>query len=112
MPIETVEREEGLVIHMSGSFDRRASEDLEDVINDNESSHDNVVINMFDVNYISSVSIGTLVKLHRELTDKNQNLMISNVSDECQQIFNMISAHEILPIFEDEDEAFSSNPKK
>jgi anti-anti-sigma factor len=112
MPIKTVERDEGLVIHMSGSFDRQASEDLEDVINDNEEGHDNVVINMFDVNYISSVSIGTLVKLHRELNEKNQNLMISNVSDECQEIFDMISANEILPIYENEDEAFSSGTKK
>jgi len=105
MPIETVEHDKGLVIKMSGSFDRQASEDLEETIADQKS--DNIVLNLFDVNYISSVSVGTLVKLHRDLNAKKKKLSISNVSEECQKIFDMIEVNEILPIFMDVDEALA-----
>jgi anti-anti-sigma factor len=107
MPIETVDHDKALEIKVSGSFDRQASEELEDAIAESDNSSEKVVVNLFDVNYISSVSIGTLVKLHRELSSDQKSLMISNVSEECQQIFDMIDMHEILDFYEDVNEAIA-----
>ena len=111
MPIETVERDKGLEIKMSGSFDRQASEELEEMIEEN-GSHENIVVNLFDVNYISSVSIGTLVKLHRNLGSESKSFMISNVSEECQEIFDMIEISEILPIYDDVEDALAGKSSK
>lgn len=106
MPIETRKFQDNLLVNVSGSFDRQASHDLENLVKDEAPSCKGVVLNLFDVNYISSVSIGTLIRLHSGLKDDKKPMVLSNVSDECQKIFDMVDLEKIVPICKSDDDAF------
>lgn len=106
MPIETVESDGGILINISGSFDRSTSNELEEVLKDRGTAGKPVVVNLWDVNYISSVSIGTLIKLQGELAEREVSIGVCQLSDECQKIFDMVEIGKVLPIYESDDDAF------
>jgi anti-anti-sigma factor len=108
MPIDTLDHEKGTVINVSGVFDRATSAALEETLRQEARKGKPIVINLYDVNYISSVSLGTLIKLHNELSDEAIRLAISNVSDECRKIFEMVELEKILPVYDDDEKAFDN----
>lgn len=105
MPIETRKLKDNLLVNLSGSFDRQASHELETLVKDEAPTCKGIVLNLFDVNYISSVSIGTLIRLHSGLKEDKKPLVLSHVSDECQKIFDMVDLEKIVPICKSDDDA-------
>jgi anti-anti-sigma factor len=75
------------------------------VIYDEASKKKPIVINLWDVNYISSVSIGTLIKLHADLAERDIRIGVCQLSDECRKIFEMIEIGNVLPVFEGDEDA-------
>ena len=64
-----------------------------------------VIINMRDVEWISSTGIGTLIRGYKTIREAGGDFVIAHVSERPQQVFNVLRLDQIFKIAVDEDEA-------
>jgi anti-sigma B factor antagonist len=62
---------------------------------------------MYDVSYIDSSGIGTLINATKKIRDKKGELIISNLSSEVKKIFSLVNLETFLKIFNSEPEAIN-----
>ena len=64
-----------------------------------------VIINMRDVEWISSTGIGILIRGYKTIREAGGDFVIAHVSERPQQVFNVLRLDQIFKIAVDEDEA-------
>jgi anti-anti-sigma factor len=91
---------------LKGSLDTSNYLDLEDrlkeVIDDDTRA---VVLDMGDVNYVSSAGIRTVMWARKTLTAQNANFSMINLQPTIKKIFNTMKLLPILDIFDDMPQA-------
>jgi anti-sigma B factor antagonist len=66
-----------------------------------------IYVNMYDVSYIDSSGIGTLINATKKIRDNKGELIISNLSSDVKKIFNLVNLETFLKIFNSEPEAIN-----
>jgi anti-sigma B factor antagonist len=67
-----------------------------------------VVIDLQDVGYLDSASIGCLMDVHRLLQEKGGALRLSGLQQRVETMISMTGVHKIVPLHRDEEEALTA----
>jgi len=98
------------VAYPSGRLDVAISAELEEQLIQavEKNSIDHLVLNMKNVEYMSSSGFRVAIALLRKLSDKGGSLKISNLKPAVKRIFDVIELTSLFEIFENEEEALST----
>lgn len=65
----------------------------------------NVIVNMKDVDWISSTGIGILMRGYKSIREAGGEFVLCHVGDRTQQVFNVLRLYDIFTIVETEEDA-------
>ncbi|MBQ5995049.1 MAG: STAS domain-containing protein [Clostridia bacterium] len=88
---------ERLTLAVSGRIDTSTAPELESVINNNAQNVKELVIDLKDMDYISSAGLRVLLKTQK-LMNTQGSLLIKNVQSDVMEIFEMTGFVDILTI--------------
>ncbi len=86
-----------LTIILSGRLDSSTSSQLETTINESINQIDYLILDMKDLDYISSAGIRVLISTQKKLNE-SQKFVIKNVCEEIQEIFDITGLSSMLNI--------------
>jgi anti-anti-sigma factor len=66
-----------------------------------------VLVDLQDVGYLDSASIGCLMDIHRLLQEKEGALRLAGLQPRVETMISMTGVHKIVPLHRDEDEALA-----
>jgi anti-anti-sigma factor len=66
-----------------------------------------VVVDLKDVGYLDSASIGCLMDIHRLLQEKEGALRLAGLQPRVETMISMTGVHKIVPLHRDEEEALA-----
>ena len=103
------ETQDNLIIaRISGSLTGKSAADFEGEICNKASTGGSVIMNLGELDYISSSGIGIVVKLYKELQDRKCGLAIVAASSRVQMLFELSGLTQLVPFMEGESEALSA----
>ena len=70
-----------------------------------DEGHKNVVVNLKDVDWISSTGIGILMRAYKTMREADGQFVLVHVGDRTQQIFNVLRLYDIFKILDTEEDA-------
>jgi len=66
------------------------------------------IINMEQVEFMNSAGLGVLIISTKRLESNSRSLKITNLNDSVKKVIQLLDAHEIIDVYDNEDEAFNS----
>lgn len=108
--IRTKEVGNELVIYLRGRLDVQLSGEVEKEINEVLEKHPNknVVINLAEVEYMSSSGLRVLVAVMRSLKASERKLKLCQLNTAVRKIFEVVELMDMFDIYETEEEALSA----
>ncbi len=96
-----------VVIYLEGRLDVHLSADIEKEINNliESDTQSNLLLNLKDVEYMSSSGLRIFVSTMRILKEKQRKLVLCNMNSAVQKIFEVVELTDMFDIFTSEDEA-------
>lgn len=88
-----------------GKGDKILQETIVGLLND---GHNQIILNMKDVDYIDSAGIGELVASKKRATAKGGDVRLLMPSDSVYQVLSIVQLHLIFQIFDSEAKAVGS----
>lgn len=67
-----------------------------------------IVVNLSNVEHISSTAVGALVGISKQIRRKNGDLKVFGLSENLQRTFDLVGASKVLEIYGSESDAVSS----
>ena len=93
-----VKHGEQLVISLKGRLDTIASEKLVEDFNNEEVKEQLVIVDMQELEYISSAGLRALLAMKKELVSKKKQLEIHNLNSICQKVFKVTGFLNVLTV--------------
>lgn len=87
--------DESDIVHMSGRFDAAQGLRAESVLNNLDIS---LIIDMTDLEYISSLGLGILVNTYKRLNDSGQTITMRNLRKPVKDVFYYTSLNKLFLI--------------
>ena len=97
MKIEVKRNSEALVIEVGGRLDTTTAPQLEKTINENIKNTTNLVLDLKELQYISSAGLRVLLSAQKKMQNIG-SMKVKNVCEEIIEIFEMTGFAEILTI--------------
>ncbi|MCC5815515.1 MAG: STAS domain-containing protein [Leptospira sp.] len=99
-----------LVVNLEGRLDVSVANEVEEGLADliENGGHTKVLLNMKDVDYMSSSGFRACISTLRKLNSKEGVLKICNIKPAVKRIFDVIELTSLFDIYETEAEAVSS----
>ena len=97
MTINKIKNGEKLTLAIEGRVDTMTSPELEETVKDSVGDITNLVIDLKDVDYISSAGLRVLLGAHKIMVKKG-GMKIVNAGDSIMEIFEVTGFSEILTI--------------
>ncbi len=96
-----------IIIYFRGRLDVHHSLDIEDELNRLISMEpvNHFIINMKDVEYVSSSGLRVIVMSMKALKRKNRMMLICCINGAVQKVFEIVQLTDLLQIYESEEEA-------
>ena len=101
-----------MIAYLSGRIDISAANGIEVELNECIDSNNDVkflLINMAEVEYLSSSGFRVMVALLRKLKDKGGALKLCSIKPEVQRIFDVIEMTSLFDIFPTEEAALEKS---
>ena len=89
MNIKLINRGQEGELVLEGRLDTLTAPEAEEVFNQTAERFDKVILNMRDLEYVSSAGLRTLKRLHMAMKKKNGNLVLTNVRKMVMEVFEM-----------------------
>jgi len=106
MDIETLTVENTEVVRLKGRLDATNAPDLEKELGPIiEKADKNLLINMKDLDYISSAGLRTLLMAAKLMKKKGGTLILCSLQDAVREVFNIAGFTELFPIHDSEETA-------
>lgn len=101
-------------IDLAGRLDSKNSNTLEDILNEAlvEQEHYRLIVNLDGVDYISSSGLKALVSAWRLARDNGGDVLLTNLRNRIQEIFNMIGFDMMFNIYDSPGDAIDADPIK
>lgn len=95
------------IIYLEGRLDVHLSADIEKEINKliENDPKSNLLLNLKDVEYMSSSGLRIFVSTMRILKEGNRKLVLCNMNNAVKKIFEVVELTDMFDIFNSEDEA-------
>lgn len=99
-----------LVVYLEGRLDVSVANEVEENLADliDNGGHTKVLLNMKDVDYMSSSGFRACISTLRKLNSKDGALKICNIKPAVKRIFDVIELTSLFDIAETEEQALSS----
>jgi anti-anti-sigma factor len=98
-----------IIISLSGRLDVNYSLSIEDEINKLiQHGHLNLVINLQDVEYLSSSGLRIFIATSRQLKAKNGKLKLVKMPDAVRKVFMVVELLDMFEVFDSNEAALSS----
>ena len=95
-------------LHLSGFLDAHTVPVFEDAIqNLVKENIFNIIVNMQNLDYISSAGLGVFMGFIEEIREKGGDIKLSNLSTKVFKVFDLLGFPALFEIFEDENLAKS-----
>lgn len=75
-----------------------------------ESGSKNLVIDLTQVQYLDSASIGGLVDLYRQASDRTGSLKLFGLQERVERMVSLVGVHNLIDIYQEEQSALDSFP--
>lgn len=110
MSLQYRETDNTLVISLAGRMDVHLASETEGQLNDLIKTHptSSVILNLEDVEYMSSSGLRVFVSLMRTLKESNRDLKLCNLSIAVRKVFEVVELMDMFDIYESEEEALAS----
>jgi len=107
MEFKTKKVDNNVVIYLSGRLDVHLSADTEKTINEliKSESTSNFVLNLNDVEYMSSSGLRIFVSTMRVLKESKRKLALCSMNNAVKKIFEVVELTDMFDIFSSEEEA-------
>ena len=89
---------ENLVIALSGRLDTVTSKELLESYSKEEVKEGLVILDMKDLEYISSAGLRALLAIKKELAEKGKSFEIHNLNNICKEVFKVTGFGNILTV--------------
>ena len=99
MKIDLKKEDKKLTIKLGGKLDTNTSPELDSKMNELEGMEE-VIIDMKELDYISSAGLRVLLAIKNMLEEKGRQLEIHNVNEVITEVFNVTGFSDILDIEE------------
>ena len=97
MTIEIIKNNEETLIEIAGRLDTTTAPKLESVINESSESTKNLILDLLNLEYISSAGLRVLLSAQKKM-QKIGSMKVKNVCEEVMEIFEMTGFADILVI--------------
>ena len=87
-----------LVIALMGRLDTVTSTQLLDAFNQEEVKENLVVVDMKELEYISSAGLRALLAMKKDLASKEKAFEVHNLNSICQEVFKVTGFNNILTV--------------
>jgi anti-anti-sigma factor len=110
MELKTRKEKEVIVIYLAGRLDVHLSADIEKEINAliKAEPDKHLLLNLEDVEYMSSSGLRIFVSTMRILKENNRKLKLSNINNAVKKIFEVVELMDMFDIHETEEDALKS----
>lgn len=106
MDIETVTLEGTEVVRLKGRLDATNAPDLEKELGTIiDRAGKTLLVNMQDLDYISSAGLRTLLMAAKQMKQKGGILLLCSLQDAVREVFNIAGFTELFPIHDSEETA-------
>ena len=89
MNIKLINRGQEGELVLEGRLDTLTAPEAEEVFNQTAERFDKGILNMRDLEYVSSAGLRTLKRLHMAMKKKNGSLVLTNVRKMVMEVFEM-----------------------
>jgi len=106
--------ENTIAVYLNGRLDVHLSKQIEKDINIlmiNE-MQDDLIVNLQDVEYLSSSGIATLLSIMYKLKSKGKKFVLCNLHDSVKKVLDIVEMSTSFQIFKTENEAFEFLQRK
>lgn len=87
-----------LVVALKGRLDTVTSVDFSDTLAKEEIKENLVIVDMKELEYISSAGLRALLALKKSLFSQNKELEIHNLNPVCQEVFKVTGFNNVLTV--------------
>ena len=111
MNLKMSESGKNLIIYLNGRLDVHLASEIEKDLNTiikNQPTKD-IVLNLEEVEYMSSSGLRVFVSLMRTLKDSERKLKLSNLSAAVKKVFEVVELMDMFNIYDSEEEAVASD---
>lgn len=109
--LEYKKKDNYIIVYFESPLDIKTSpiieRSLEMLLNQYEEC--NFILNLSKVAYINSAGLGVIILTAKKLEKKGRTLKLTNLNNAVKKVINILDAHNIIDIYEDEDEAINSS---
>jgi len=110
MGLETKESGNNLVAYLRGRIDVHLASEVESGLQKliRENPNFNVVLNLKDVEYMSSSGLRVFVSLMRMLRENQRSFKLTNLSVAVKKVFEVVELMDMFEIYDTEEEALEA----
>ncbi len=100
----------GVILHLSGKFiGGDETEELKQILNEmSEKGEKKLIINMEDVTYLNSTSLGILIAAHTNFAKRGGEIILCNIGKSIENIFVITKLTLVFKITETLEEAIKT----
>lgn len=89
MKVKLINRKEEGEFLLYGRLDSNTSPEVEEILMDSIDKFEKIIINMENLEYISSAGLRVLKKLHVTMKKNSRTLVVKNANDMVMEVFEM-----------------------
>ena len=93
-----IKHEDDLIIALKGRLDTVASNGLLEAFAKEQVKEDLVIVDMKELEYISSAGLRALLAIKKELVANKKQLEIHNLNSICQEVFKVTGFSNVLTV--------------
>lgn len=110
MSLSYRETDKHVIVSLSGRMDVHLASETEGKLNDlvKKFSDKDFILNLEEVEYMSSSGLRVFVSLMRNLKEGNRALKLCNLSVAVRKVFEVVELMDMFDIYESEEEAAAS----
>lgn len=103
-------QDNNIIVYLTGRMDVHLASEVEGELNDIIQKHNekSVVLNLEEVEYMSSSGLRVFVSLMRTLKDSNRTLKLCSLSVAVKKVFEVVELMDMFEIFDTEEEAIAA----
>lgn len=109
MSLKTKETDKFIVVYLVGRIDVHLASEIEGELNEliEKNPSKSFLLNLTEVEYMSSSGLRVFVSLMRSLKESGRTLRLSNLSVAVHKIFEVVELMDMFEIYKSEEEALA-----
>lgn len=109
--IKTEKKGDSIVAYLRGRLDVHLSGEIEKDLNDliEQNPDKNLVINLDEIEYMSSSGLRVLVAIMRQLKSNDRSLKLCHLNTAVKKIFEVVELMDMFDIYDTEEEALKAD---